>query len=87
MDLVIVGGGDGTLKAAVDSLVQYQLPLGILPLGTANDLARTLSIPTSTLSLLRGVFMALLGFLSHAAALMIRRFCLTLRVHPSLSLP
>jgi len=49
LDLVIVGGGDGTLKAAVDSLVQYQLPLGILPLGTANDLARTLSIPTSTL--------------------------------------
>jgi YegS/Rv2252/BmrU family lipid kinase len=48
LDLVIVGGGDGTLNAAVDSLVQYQLPLGILPLGTANDLARTLSIPTST---------------------------------------
>jgi YegS/Rv2252/BmrU family lipid kinase len=48
LDLVIVGGGDGTLNAAVDSLVQHQLPLGILPLGTANDLARTLSIPTST---------------------------------------
>ena len=31
LDLVIVGGGDGTLNAAVDSLVQYQLPLGILP--------------------------------------------------------
>src|SRR5918992_3985325 len=48
LDLVIVGGGDGTLNAAVDSLVQHQLPLGILPLGTANDLARTLSIPIST---------------------------------------
>jgi YegS/Rv2252/BmrU family lipid kinase len=48
VDLVIVGGGDGTLNAAVDSLVQHQLPLGILPLGTANDLARTLSIPAST---------------------------------------
>jgi YegS/Rv2252/BmrU family lipid kinase len=48
LDLVIVGGGDGTLNAVVDSLVQSQLPLGILPLGTANDLARTLSIPTST---------------------------------------
>jgi diacylglycerol kinase family enzyme len=47
LDLVIVGGGDGTLNAAVDSLVQHQLPLGILPLGTANDLARTLAIPTS----------------------------------------
>ena len=46
VDLVIVGGGDGTLNAAVDGLVDTQLPLGILPLGTANDLARTLGIPT-----------------------------------------
>ncbi|NJR15556.1 MAG: lipid kinase [Calothrix sp. CSU_2_0] len=47
VDLVIVGGGDGTLNAAVDGLVETQLPLGILPLGTANDLARTLGIPNS----------------------------------------
>jgi len=47
VDLVIVGGGDGTLNAVVDSLVEMQLPLGILPLGTANDLARTLSIPNN----------------------------------------
>lgn len=47
VDLVIVGGGDGTLNAAVDGLVNTQLPLGILPLGTANDLARTLGIPSS----------------------------------------
>lgn len=47
VDLVVVGGGDGTLNAAVDGLVDTQLPLGILPLGTANDLARTLGIPTS----------------------------------------
>lgn len=45
VDLVIVGGGDGTLNAVVDSLVETKLPLGILPLGTANDLARTLGIP------------------------------------------
>ncbi|AKG24723.1 lipid kinase [Calothrix sp. 336/3] len=47
VDLVIIGGGDGTLNAALDALVETQLPLGILPLGTANDLARTLNIPTS----------------------------------------
>lgn len=47
VDLVIVGGGDGTLNAAVDALIDTQLPLGILPLGTANDLARTLGIPNS----------------------------------------
>lgn len=45
VDLVIIGGGDGTLNAAVEGLVDTQLPLGILPLGTANDLARTLGIP------------------------------------------
>jgi diacylglycerol kinase (ATP) len=47
VDLVIIGGGDGTLNAAVDALVETHLPLGILPLGTANDLARTLKIPNS----------------------------------------
>lgn len=47
VDLVIIGGGDGTLNAAVDALVETQLPLGILPLGTANDLARTLGIPNT----------------------------------------
>ena len=45
VDLVIIGGGDGTLNLAVDSLVAHHLPLGILPMGTANDLARTLGIP------------------------------------------
>lgn len=46
VDLVIVGGGDGTLNAAAAGLMQTGLPLGILPLGTANDFARTLGIPT-----------------------------------------
>lgn len=44
-DRIIVGGGDGTLNAAVDSVLDSELPLGVLPLGTANDLARTLQIP------------------------------------------
>ena len=46
VDLVIIGGGDGTLNAAIEGLINTDLPLGILPLGTANDLARTLGIPT-----------------------------------------
>lgn len=45
-DLVIVGGGDGTLSTAVDPLLQHGAVLGVLPLGTANDLARTLQLPT-----------------------------------------
>jgi YegS/Rv2252/BmrU family lipid kinase len=46
VDLVIAGGGDGTLNAVLQGLVGSRLPLGILPLGTANDLAKTLGIPT-----------------------------------------
>ncbi len=45
VDCVIIGGGDGTLNAALPALMDTRLPLGILPLGTANDLARTLGIP------------------------------------------
>jgi diacylglycerol kinase (ATP) len=45
VDLVIIGGGDGTLNQAIPALMETRLPLGILPLGTANDLARTLEIP------------------------------------------
>jgi YegS/Rv2252/BmrU family lipid kinase len=45
VDCAIVGGGDGTLNAAAFGVIEAGLPLGILPLGTANDLARTLEIP------------------------------------------
>ena len=47
IDLVIIGGGDGTVNCALDALAEMKLPLGIIPLGTANDLARTLQIPAS----------------------------------------
>ena len=42
---VVIGGGDGTLNLAIDALLETNLPLGLLPLGTANDLARTLELP------------------------------------------
>lgn len=45
IDRVIVGGGDGSLNAAAPGLLQTGLPLGVLPLGTANDFARTVGLP------------------------------------------
>lgn len=44
-DLVLLAGGDGTMNAAAPVLMDLDRPFGLLPLGTANDLARTLGIP------------------------------------------
>lgn len=54
-DCVIVGGGDGTLHAAAPALIETGLTLGILPLGTANDLARTLGIDQDPLAAARTI--------------------------------
>lgn len=45
VDLVIVAGGDGTVNGVAGALLETGLPLGIVPLGTGNDLARTLGLP------------------------------------------
>lgn len=45
VDCVAVGGGDGTLISALRGVLACGLPLGIIPLGTFNDLARTLEVP------------------------------------------
>lgn len=37
---VIVGGGDGSVNKILSSLVKTQIPLVVIPLGTANNLAR-----------------------------------------------
>ncbi|MDD5204998.1 MAG: lipid kinase [Desulfobacterales bacterium] len=47
IDRIILGGGDGTMNHAAGMILRSGLTLGILPLGTANDLARTLGIPLS----------------------------------------
>ena len=44
-ELVIFGGGDGTVSGLVDLLVGKNIVLGVLPLGTANSFCRTLGIP------------------------------------------
>ena len=44
-DPIILGGGDGSVSSTVDFLAHHEVTLGLLPLGTANDFARTLEIP------------------------------------------
>lgn len=46
-DLLVVGGGDGTLSLAVSRLAHRDVALGVLPLGTTNNLARSLGVPLS----------------------------------------
>jgi diacylglycerol kinase (ATP) len=46
-DLLVVGGGDGTVSYAAGRIAGTGVVLGVLPLGTANDFARTLEIPSA----------------------------------------
>lgn len=44
-DFALVAGGDGSVNAALPGLLEHKLPLLFLPMGTANNLARTLALP------------------------------------------
>jgi diacylglycerol kinase family enzyme len=44
-DVVVLGGGDGTLRTGAAALLGGQKPLGILPLGTLNHFAKDVGIP------------------------------------------
>lgn len=44
-DVVVACGGDGTLNEVVNGLDGRDIPLGVVPLGTANDFARQTGIP------------------------------------------
>src|SRR5215216_6487024 len=45
-DMVIAMGGDGTLEAVLRGMVGRKTPMGIIPTGTQNNIAKTLGIPT-----------------------------------------
>ena len=44
-DLLVLGGGDGTISSTVHRLTGTQTALAVLPLGTANSFARALALP------------------------------------------
>jgi len=45
IDMVIIGGGDGTVSEAVDFGVKLEVLFAVLPLGTSNSFARSLNMP------------------------------------------
>ena len=45
-DRVVAVGGDGTIKSVAEQLLGTDIPLGILPAGSANGLAKELDLPT-----------------------------------------
>lgn len=44
-DVLLVGGGDGTIRTVLEFLIGSKVALGVLPMGTMNFIARDLGIP------------------------------------------
>jgi diacylglycerol kinase family enzyme len=54
-DILVAGGGDGTIRSAASRLLGSEIALGILPLGTINRLAHDLHIPVEPRAALRAL--------------------------------
>lgn len=54
-DILVAGGGDGTIRSAASRLLGSEIALGILPLGTINRLAHDLHIPLEPRAALRAL--------------------------------
>ncbi|HAD88405.1 MAG TPA: lipid kinase [Rhodospirillaceae bacterium] len=54
-DVIVAAGGDGTINEVINGLAGRNVPLGVIPLGTANVLAAELDLPTDEEGLARTI--------------------------------
>lgn len=52
-DIIVAVGGDGTINEVASQIVDTEIVLGIIPLGSGNGLARHLGIPMSVIKALK----------------------------------
>jgi len=53
--LVVAAGGDGTIRAVATRLLGRNIPLAFLPLGTANNIGKTLGVTAAPLEIIAGL--------------------------------
>jgi diacylglycerol kinase family enzyme len=54
-DVILVGGGDGTVRSAAQCLLESGIALAVLPMGTLNRMARDLNIPLAPADALKAL--------------------------------
>lgn len=50
--LIVAAGGDGTIRAVITRLIGRDIPLAVIPMGTANNVARTLGVEGDPLEII-----------------------------------
>lgn len=53
--ILLVGGGDGTIRSAAQTCIHSKTILGVLPLGTLNHFAQELNLPNSSAELIQAI--------------------------------
>lgn len=48
-DVIVAVGGDGTINEVINGVPDLKIPLGMIPIGTGNDFARTCCVPYNSI--------------------------------------